>query len=470
VRMDRTIKKKEAKWISDKITLDKHYNKIKKDDNGFFHKIDRQSAENYMRVSLENADRWVEEQNRKIKEEKKEEECDAEINELKLKQIIKKNYWVIKEILEKYMDMKPDYYTLTSLWICGTYLHKNFYTYPYLFFNAMRGSGKSRILELIAELSKDGIFTKAPTEAVLFRTTGTLSIDEFERVSYKEKIGVRELLNSAYKKGIKIMRMKKKKVDKQEEQVVEEFEPYRPIVMANIWGMEEVLGDRCITLILEKSNDLIKTRLVQDYQTNEIIQNTKKNLNVCSLCNVVYQKNIYKQWNNYIIDKYNTTLTTQTYITTHTTQTTQHLSNTIKLNKLFNKIDESKLSGRNLELFLPLYFIAFNIDDFILDDIIRISKEISQERLHEEETESKDILLYDFISQKPETRDFKFVKELTAEFKQFIDEDDVWINTKWMGRALKRLDLVVDKRRKTKGVEVTLNVKKAGKKIKMFRK
>ena len=43
--------------------------------------------------------------------------------------------------------------------------------------------------------------------------------------------------------------MKKKKTIEGEQQVVEEFEPYRPIIMANIWGMDEVLGERCIQLI-----------------------------------------------------------------------------------------------------------------------------------------------------------------------------------------------------------------------------
>jgi len=36
--------------------------------------------------------------------------------------------------------------------------------------------------------------------------------------------------------------------------VIEEFAVYCPIAMANIRGMENVLGDRCISLILEKSS------------------------------------------------------------------------------------------------------------------------------------------------------------------------------------------------------------------------
>ncbi len=124
--------------------------------------------------------------------------------------------------------------------------------FPYLFFNAMRGSGKSKTLRLVCKLSNDGNVMASPTEATLFRTFGTLGIDEFEGVANKDKGSVRELLNGAYKKGILIQRMKKTKGIAGEDYVVENFEVFRPIIMANIWGMEEVLGDRCLTLILEK--------------------------------------------------------------------------------------------------------------------------------------------------------------------------------------------------------------------------
>jgi len=404
-----------------------------------------------------------------IKKERGEPVIETQLDEKELDKILKQNFYEIKDILEYYMDMKEEYYTLVSLWILGTYLHKQFYTYPYLFFNAMRGSGKSRIVELITELSCDGIYTKSPTEAVLFRTSGTLGIDEFERVSTKDKAGVREILNAAYKKGVKVMRMKKKKVLGNEEQVVETFDSYRPVVMANIWGMEEVLGDRCINLVLEKSNDDIKTRLVQDYDTNQLIQNIKKSVKKCSLCSVVSKKNIYTTWNNYIFSKNKTTLTTYNTPTTLTTQTTQDKIEQIKLDKLFNKIYDSGIKGRNLELFLPIFFVAFLIEEDVLNQSISIAKSITSQKQHEEETESIDISVYDFISKINGDLEYHAVKELTAKFRNFIDEDYEWVNTKWFGRALKRLNLVMEKRRRTKGVEVLLNVNKARDKIGMFK-
>lgn len=414
-----------------------------------------------------------EEPKNKVEEHLREEMIELERGNKSNPDLIKKCFYEIKDIIKTYIDMEEDYYTIISLWIIGTYFHSQFYSYPYLFFNAMRGSGKSRTVELITYLSKDGRYTASPTEAVLFRVLGTLGIDEFESIGRKDKSAVRELLNASYKKGIKVMRMKKRKTLAGEEQIVEEFEPYRPIVLANIWGMEEVLSDRCITLILEKSNHPIKTRLVQDFDINENIQNTKKLLNQCSLCGVVTEKNIYSLWNNYINTKYNnnnTTYNTHTTTDTHTQQTTPEKLKTIDLDTLFNKIDGSGLKGRSLELFLPLFFVAKLIDDFVLDEIIRTANKITEEKIHEEEVESIDVSVLDFISRQEQGLNFQSVKELTRLFREFIDDTRDWINPKWFGRALKRLGLVVDKRRIGRGVDVILNVVKAEEKIKMFRR
>ena len=394
------------------------------------------------------------------------EEFDLEEVKIRLRQ----NYDRIIDVLKKYIEMKEEYYPLVTLWIIGTYFHKEFESYPYLYFNAMRGSGKSRILRLITCLSKDGNLMTSPTEAVLFRTNGTLGIDEFEGVANRDKSTVRELLNASYKKGMKVMRMKRKKTIAGEEQVVEEFEPYRPVVMANIWGMDEVLGDRCIQLILEKSANPVVTKLVEDYKNDNIINFIVDNFSRCSICSVVMPTNIYKEWNEYVLNKHNTTL--HTYISfnkLHTHNTTQ-LKKQIDLDKLFLKIDESNIYGRNLEIFMPIFLVSWIIDKDNLSQIIEIAKEITEAKDKDQEIENKDNVLIEFISKQSSDLDYYSVKRLTQEFKQYIDCDeaeDRWINAKWFGRALKRLNLIVQKRRVSYGMEVILNVPKAKEKLKM---
>jgi len=57
---------------------------------------------------------------------------------------------------------------------------------------------------------------------------------------------------------------------------------------------------------------------------------------------------------------------------------------------------------------------------------------------------------------------------LTNEFRSFLDEDPKsmeTINNEWLGRALKRHKLVVDKKRVSRGIMVRIDIEKARKKL-----
>jgi len=350
----------------------------------------------------------------------------------------------------------------------GTYFHDCFSSYPYLYFNAMKGSGKSRLLNLIKILSKNGEKLTSVTEAVLFRERGTLCIDEFEGIGKKGSENLRELLNTAYKKGGKVKRMRKVKSKDGESQEVEEFEVFRPIAIANIYGLEEVLSDRCIEMILEKSNNPIITKLVENFDRNfqimEVLEAISKGNGSFGSFGVVFEK-AQDGWNEYInpvkkIKKNNTSIISNTPITSITSITSIHT--------LYNKINKMNLDGRDLELFLPLYLLAEKCG--VLDKMLKISKEITKVKKEGDVYVSKDVELYDFISQFPDTKDFIKVAELNSQFRTFIgsEEKDKLPNTWWLGRALKRLKLIKEKKR-SNGVLVILDIEKAKEKIKMFK-
>lgn len=362
-------------------------------------------------------------------------------------------YKNIIDILKEYCDWREIYYPIVAVWIIGTYLHKSFLTYPYLYFNASKESGKSRSVRLITDLSWEGEMVNSMTEAVLFRTEGTLGIDEFERASRKGNENFMELLNSAYKKGVKVKRMKKIRTDKGEEQKVENFEVFRPIVLANIWGMDQVLEDRVIPMYLEKTTLNKVANLLEIWEFSPIFQQTKTILTQkCSLCNVVTLRKVYVDWNRYL---------NNIYITSGD-------NNYNKLH-LFNKIMDSGLKGRLLELSFPLILIAEMINEKTLDLVMDSLKQISLEKDHEAFLDNKDVILMDMVSQEPTPTNFQSIKRITQKFREFSQSNEEWINEKWVGRAIKRMSLAKEKKRTERGIEVILDIQKAIEKIKMFK-
>lgn len=390
-------------------------------------------------------------------------EKEEEVNKEKLKDA----YLNIIDLIKKYGDINELYPPILACWIIGTYIHKNFLSYPYLFLNAMKGSGKSRILKLIMDLSKNGQVNNNMTEAVLFRTKGTLGIDEFEGVSRKGIENLRELLNSGYKKGVKVRRVKKQKTFQGEEMTIEEFEVYRPIALANIYGMEDVLSDRTIPLILERSNKSSVVNLLEIWEFEEEFISTKKILNElfthkkessvvwCMSLHLSNVHSLYQDWNKYV------TLTDTTTLTYNNTK--QHL---------FTKIKETGFNGRELEITFPILLISSIIGEEYLKDVINSLTEIMKGKREDQFIESKDITFIDFIAQYPPLEEHIPLTKLAKEFKEFLQEDESeekWINPKWIGRALKRLSLIKNARRLSRGREVILDINKAQDKIRMFK-
>lgn len=429
----------------------------------------------------------------------------------KRRQVLGEAYEGIVEFIKDYMDMPEDQIKLIALWIVGTYFHEHFSTYPFLFINAMRGSGKTRLLNIISHFSKGGKgnVQTGLTESVLFRSPPgeTLVLDECESLGGKDKAILREYLNACYKKGGVVRRMKKVKREGKEDYEVDTFSPYKPIAMANIWGIEEVLGDRCISVVLEKSSNPSKTKKIEDFEKNpEILAIIEKLTGVSVVYAVSFLPRTYnKRWNNFINGKYssidytiyNTTQTTNNNIhaskqdnvvgnlenntyNTHITQTTENNTTTLEENSyldqieeevLFNKIDEMGIDGRNFELLFPLLLLSHYLDPHLFDEFLRIGRELMESKREDEIVESRDITLYEFVANIREQTLMHSVKELTNEFKVWLGESsDEWINERWMGRALKRLNLVVDKRRVASGRMVLLNVPKAKEKTRIFKK
>lgn len=432
----------------------------------------------------------VKETNLEVIPPTKEEEEDMKI-------LLGETFEQIIQILKTYVKLKEDYYPVIAVWIIGTYRMDSFHTFPYLFLNAQKGSGKTRLLKLIEVLTNKGILLASMREAVLFRLADkgySLMIDELEGLDRKENAPLRELLNACYKRGTKVFRMKKVG----EGWDFEEFEPFTPIAIANIGGLDDVLGDRCIGIHLDKSNDKSFALRQENFNNNDQIINVKKNLDkllvyMCSLSG----DNIGKAWELYVNDRYgvvNSILPTTTY-TTLTTLTTHNytgnskkdggvvsvdtkkssvvssvVSDVVSFDEICNKIHDSGLAGRHLELLFPLLDTALLLNEKLFDDVLKFGIELSKIKKDDDVMESPDVSLIEFVSKlgsEMEYDKFRFIHELSEKFRFYLgirkEREQEEINPRWIGRALKRLGLIVHKRRLSSGMEVKLNIPKATK-------
>jgi len=380
---------------------------------------------------------------------------DDDINKLDFSREFKQ----ISKIIETYMDIPPEYITLVAVWIIGTYLHKQFPTYPYLYINAMKGSGKTRLLGIISNLSRNGKIANALTEAVLFRTAAlrTFCIDEFEKINAKGNENLKLLLNSAYKRGGTVERMEKRK----EEFVPVEFSVYCPISLANIWGMDNVLSDRCIKIVLERSDKKRITRLIANFENDDEFFVIKKSL-IKKTRNFDQGFDLFgdmiKDWNNFVM---NNVVSVDNVVS-------------VVISESFPKIEKLGISGRDLELFMPLFIVGCKCGKGILDDLLELSKNVIKEKRNIDREENIDVQIFEFVAQWKgkdlnSANDFISVNGLTEEFRNYLGSEEKWLNSRFLGRGLRRLKLIRDEKRTSRHMEVKLNIAKAKEKLLMFK-
>lgn len=383
--------KEEARYFSDKATLDEHgkENMTIKDLK-------------ILRVLPENYDKWK-----------------KNIYPENLSDPSKEVFLKFKKILMKYLDTSQLNYNLLSIWTLGTYFHNQFETYPLLTIMARKQSGKTRTLKLISSLAcgSDGSTSTSITETFLFRhKLGAIFFDEMESISSKEKSALRETINSVYKKGNKIVRFREIRKEGIKDYIEEAFYPFYPLGLANINGFGDVLTDRSLQLILQRSYKS-QTKLIEDFSTNKDISELKKEL---MKMNARIPKNIFSEWNRYI----------------------RKNKCSDELLDIIEAISKTDLGGRPLEIFFPLFVVADLFD--VLDVLIESAKEylLMQEG---EFVDNIDDLLQNFMDGY-KGEGFLNLSRILSDFRSSLENPEEWINSKWLGRALKRLGLIEKKR------------------------
>jgi hypothetical protein len=168
---------------------------------------------------------------------------------------IKEIFERMKELLKKYVELEiEEDYSLISAWIIGTYLFPIFSAYPFLHIKAPKGSGKTQCLNFLEQVCFNAVKAK-PTFSAFSDTVdslrGTYLIDQADLLKRRGNEELVDILTDSYKKegGKRRLRISQKGGSWK----TEEQEVYSPKAFASVGELPEDLADRCITIPLIKS-------------------------------------------------------------------------------------------------------------------------------------------------------------------------------------------------------------------------
>jgi hypothetical protein len=157
---------------------------------------------------------------------------------------------IVNYIKKFYFHTDERVYKVIALWIIGTYYYELFKCYPYLFLNGKKGSGKSRLDQVIRLFGFNPKYGVNMTGAALFRAIdvegGTIIIDEIENITSKNNMQESDLatvLKAGYEEGAKAYRCEG---DTKVGFIPRAYSVYGPKVISNINGVDSVIGDRCV--------------------------------------------------------------------------------------------------------------------------------------------------------------------------------------------------------------------------------
>ena len=140
--------------------------------------------------------------------------------------------------------------TVLALWVVAGYAHMAFPIFPYLSVtSAQPGCGKTRVLELISEVSfRAKPMVINPTQAVLFRTlhdsAQVMIIDEFEHAADDAQRAMLSVLNSGFQRTAEVPRCVGQEHD------IKLFKTYGPKVFAGLAKIPDTLQTRSIPILM----------------------------------------------------------------------------------------------------------------------------------------------------------------------------------------------------------------------------
>lgn len=149
------------------------------------------------------------------------------------------------------------------------------------------------------------------------------------------------------------------------------------------------------------------------------------------------------------------------------------------LEDFFFKIWKSDIDGRNLELFMPLFLTAGVVDGASIEEIVKIAVSEVGKKASDDAYENRDTGLLMAISSL-NSDEFIKVSEIVSRYVEEVGEEKErrdgsimriapkWLNSKWVGRAIRRMNISQEKRRMAGGVEIRVDFSKVQRKLQIL--
>jgi hypothetical protein len=170
-------------------------------------------------------------------------------------------YSEIRQFIYDHLDLSFEWqYDILTAWIVAQWRQEEWSSCPYISVIGPKNSGKSRVEEVLQQLSYRGIFSPSMSNATLFhaieRDHVAVFFDEAEfLVDRKEKSELLSIINNGYRKGGKVYRFN---VDKN---TYEFYNVYGFKVFASTRVLAETLENRSIVIYMQRNTRPIRLRI-----------------------------------------------------------------------------------------------------------------------------------------------------------------------------------------------------------------
>ena len=314
----------------------------------------------------------------------------------------------IRDLLEENIDFHHSLdSTLIAIWIMGTYLLPIFNSYPYILLTGTRGSGKTKVLEVVSRLAFNAQLTSNATPSAIFRiieaNQATILIDEGEMLSSREDSQeLRLILNAGYRRNNPVSRTNK------ETHEIQWFDTFSAKMIAAINPLDSTLRSRCLQITMVRTAN-------KEKGNKQITDNTT--------CWAVLRDALYR----------------------YSLQCMPEVKEILEHDE-----DINILECRQNELWKPLLAIAKHLSLYVTSTVFEELKERALEENIEEDTlddwhKAVLLALNEIVAS---TRPYT-IKEIREEMANFIEDIKEMenITNRWIGNALARFGLKKGKRK-----------------------